>query len=75
MSLCVYSKSKVRWNYTFITRAKECGCNQEADMLWAGHEFDKDVVTSRVDRGYTMYSKEYFLEEVKKIDYNLLEIS
>ena len=44
-------------------------------MLWAGHEFDKDVVTSRVDRGYTTYSKEYFLEEIKKIDYDLPEIS
>ena len=63
------------FRYTFITRAKECGCNQEAVMLWAGHEFDKDVVTSRVDRGYTTYSKEYFLEEVKKIDYDLPKIS
>ena len=63
------------FRYTFITRAKECGCNQEAVMLWAGHEFDKDVVTSRVDRGYTTYSKEYFLEEIKKVNYDLAKIS
>lgn len=63
------------FRYTFITRAKECGCNQEAVMLWAGHEFDKDVVTSRVDRGYTTYSKEYFLKEIEKINYELPKIA
>ena len=57
------------FRYTFITRAKECGCNPEAVMIWVGHEFDKDVVTSRVDRGYTTYSKEYFKSEINKIDY------
>lgn len=63
------------FRYTFITRAKECGCNPEAVMLWAGHEFDKDVATSRVDRGYTTYSNEYLLEEIKKIKYNLPKIT
>lgn len=57
--------------YTFITRAKECGCNQELVMLWDGHKFDKDVKTSAVDRGYTTYSLEYMLVEIEKINYEL----
>ena len=57
--------------YTFITRAKEAGCNLEAVMLWAGHSFDKDVKTSAVDRGYTDYSDEYLYNEAQKIHYEL----
>ena len=57
--------------YSFITRAKECGCNPELVMKWVGHEFDADVKTSRVDRGYTTYSQEYILQEINKIDYKL----
>lgn len=57
--------------YTFITRAKESGCNQELVMLWDGHKFDDDVKTSAVDRGYTTYSMEYMLSEIEKIDYKL----
>ena len=57
--------------YTFITRAKECGCSGEVVMKWAGHEFDQDVKTSRVDRGYTDYSENYILKEILKIDYEL----
>ena len=57
------------FRYTFITRSKECGVNPEVVMLWAGHESDEDVKTSRVDRGYTTYSEEYLLAESKKIDY------
>lgn len=57
------------FRYTFITRAKECGVNPEVVMLWSGHEFDGDVKTSRVDRGYTTYSDEYLLSEINKIDY------
>ncbi|MCM1532356.1 MAG: tyrosine-type recombinase/integrase [Ruminococcus flavefaciens] len=57
--------------YSFITRAKESGCNPELVMKWVGHEFDADVKTSRVDRGYTTYSQEYILQEIKKIDYEL----
>ena len=59
------------FRYTFITRAKECGCNQEVVMLWTGHESDSDVKTSKVDRGYTTYSEEYLLGEVHKIEYDL----
>ncbi len=57
--------------YTFITRAKECGCNPEVVMKWVGHEFDADVKTSRVDRGYTDYSEEYLMQEINKINYIL----
>ena len=56
--------------YTFITRAKECGVNPEVVMIWAGHESDSDVKTSRVDRGYTTYSEEYYLSEIEKINYS-----
>ncbi len=57
--------------YTFITRCKECGVNPEVVMLWAGHESDKDVKSSKVDRGYTDYSQEYILAEAKKVNYQL----
>ena len=57
--------------YTFITRAKECGCNLELVMLWDGHKFDKDVKSSAVDRGYTTYSEGYYFKEIEKIDYEL----
>ena len=57
--------------YTFITRAKECGCNLELVMLWDGHKFHKEVVTSAVDRGYTTYSDGYYFKEIEKINYEL----
>ena len=40
-------------------------------MLWDGHEFDKDVRTSKVDRGYTQYSDEIYLGEIEKVNYEL----
>lgn len=46
-------------------------CNPEIVMKWVGHEYDQDVKTSRVDRGYTDYSEEYTLQEINKIDYKL----
>lgn len=55
--------------YTFITRCKECGVNHELVMLWDGHKDDKEVKTSKVDRGYTDYSKEYILAEAEKVNY------
>ena len=55
--------------YTFITRCKECGVNPEVAMLWDGHTQDKDVRTSKVDRGYTDYSEEYLLAEAEKVNY------
>ncbi len=57
--------------YTFITRCKECGVNPEIVMLWDGHEEDKDVRSSKVDRGYTDYSPEYQLKQAKLVNYDL----
>lgn len=57
--------------YTFITRCKECGINNELVMLWDGHSFDKDVKTSVIDRGYTDYSEKYALTEAEKFNYEL----
>ena len=57
--------------YTFISRCKECGCNLELVMLWDGHEFDKDVKTSKVDRGYTQYSDEIYFGDIEKVNYPL----
>ena len=57
--------------YTFITRVKECGVLGEVVMKWVGHEYDQDVKTSRVDRGYTDYSEEFMLKEIHKVEYEL----
>lgn len=57
--------------YTFITHCKECGVNLEVVMLWDGHEEDKDVKSSKVDRGYTTYSVEYLRAEADKVNYDL----
>jgi len=57
--------------YSFITRAKESGCNPELVIKLMGYEYDSDVKTSCVDRGYTDYSEEYALSEINKIDYKL----
>ncbi|MDE6617553.1 MAG: site-specific integrase [Clostridiales bacterium] len=55
--------------YTFITRCKECGVHGEVVMLWDGHEEDKTVHSSRIDRGYTDFSDEFMLREAEKVDY------
>lgn len=55
----------------FCTQYKECGCNLELVMLWDGHEFDKDVRTSKVDRGYTRYSDEIYFGDIEKVNYQL----
>ena len=57
--------------YTFISCCKECGCNLELVMLGDGHEFDKDVRTSKVDRGYTQYSDEIYFGDIEKVNYEL----
>ena len=57
--------------YTYITRCKECGVHSEVVMMWDGHSEDKDVLASRVDRGYTDFSKEHQLKEASKVDYEL----
>ena len=55
--------------YTFITRCKECGVHGEVVMLWDGHEEDKTVHSSRIDRGYTDFSDQFMLREAEKVDY------
>lgn len=73
----IFPKDKVKphhpheLRYTFITRCKECGVNPELVMLWDGHEEDKDVKSSKVDRGYTDYSEEYQLEQAQLVDYEI----
>ena len=57
--------------YTYITRCKECGVHSEIVMMWDGHSEDRDVLASRVDRGYTDFSKEHQLKEAEKVDYEL----
>lgn len=57
--------------YSFISRCKEYGCNLELVMLWDGHEFDKDVKSSKVDRGYTRYSDEVYFGDIEKVNYEL----
>ena len=55
--------------YTFITRCKECGVHGELVMLWDGHEEDKSIHSSRIDRGYTDFSDAFQLKEAEKVDY------
>lgn len=57
--------------YTFITRCKECGVNPEIVMLWDGHEEDKDVRSSKIDRGYTDFSWAFQLKQAELVDYDL----
>ena len=55
--------------YTFITRCKESGVHGEVVLLWDGHEEDKTIHSSKVDRGYTAFSKEFQLKEATKVNY------
>jgi integrase len=57
--------------YTFISVAKSHKCLTELVMLWVGHQFDSDVKSSKVDRGYTQYSSEIYFGDINKIDYDL----
>lgn len=56
--------------YTFISRCKECRCNLELVMLWSGHTDDMDVKSSKVNRGYTTYSDEFYFKEIELVDYD-----
>ncbi|MGN0508385.1 MAG: tyrosine-type recombinase/integrase, partial [Ruminococcus sp.] len=53
--------------HTFITRAQECGVPREVVSVWAGHAAD-NTQTSNV---YTHFSREFMLNEAKKVDYNI----
>ena len=54
-----------------VTGGKECGVHSEIVMMWDGHSEDRDVLASRVDRGYTDFSMEHQLKEAEKVDYEL----
>ena len=57
---------------TYMQRGKGCGCNLELVMLWDGQKFDKDVVSTKVDRrGYTKYSNSFYFKEIEKVIYDL----
>lgn len=51
--------------HTFITRAKECGCNPEIISLWVGHSRSGNMT----DDVYTHYSQEDHEKEMKKLIY------
>lgn len=53
--------------HTFITRAQECGVDREVVSVWAGHAAD-GTQTSNV---YTHFSREFMLQEGRKVIYNL----
>lgn len=55
--------------YTFISRCKECRCSLELIMLWSGHTEDKEVESSKVNRGYTTYSEDYLYAQMDNIVY------
>lgn len=53
--------------HTFVTRAQECGVPREAVSVWAGHAADETQTT----KVYTHFSKEFMLQEGRKVIYNL----
>ena len=55
--------------YTFISRCKECRCSLELIMLWSGHTEDKEVESSKVNRGYTTYSEDFYFNEIELVNY------
>lgn len=55
--------------YTFISRCKECRCSLELVMLWSGHTDDKEIETSKVNRGYTTYSEDFYFKEIELVNY------
>ena len=59
--------------HTFITRAQECGIRREYVSLWARHKADNSI-TSNI---YTHLeqNKSIQIEEIKKYDYPLVEMS
>lgn len=57
--------------YTFISRCKEFRCSLELVMLWSGHTDDKEVESSKVNRGYTTYSDDFYFKEIELVNYEL----
>ena len=66
----IFPKRKLHeLRYTFISRCKECRCSLELIMLWSGHRDDKEVESSKVNRGYTTYSDDFYFKEIELVDY------
>lgn len=54
----IFQSPPIRIAVRVITRCKECGVHGELVMLWDGHEEDRSMHSSRIDRGYTDFSYE-----------------
>ena len=68
----IFPKRKLHeLRYTFISRCKECRCSVELVMLWSGHTDDKDAESSKVNRGYTTYSEDFYFKEIELVDYEI----
>ena len=66
----IFPKRKLHeLRYTFISRCKECKCSLELVMLWSGHTDDKEVESSKVNRGYTTYSEDFYFNEIELVNY------
>ena len=66
---CLPNRKLHELRYTFISRCKECRCSLELVMLWSGHSDDKEVESSKVNRGYTTYSDGFYFDEIERVDY------
>lgn len=67
--MCLPNRKLHELRYTFISRCKECRCSLELVMLWSGHTDDKEVESSKVNRGYTTYSNSFYIDEIERVDY------
>lgn len=69
--MCFPKRKLHELRYTFISRCKECRCSFELVMLWSGHSDDKEVESSKVNRGYTTYSDSFYYEEIERVNYKI----
>lgn len=67
--MCLPKRKLHELRYTFISRCKECRCSLELVMLWSGHSDDKEVESSKVNRGYTTYSDDFYYKEIERVEY------
>ena len=67
--MCLPNRKLHELRYTFISRCKESRCSLELVMLWSGHTDDKEVESSKVNRGYTTYSDDFYFKEIERVDY------
>lgn len=68
--MCLPKRKQHELRYTFISRCKECRCSLELVMLWSGHSDDKEVESSKVNRGYTTYSDDFYYKEIERVEYD-----